>query len=149
MREGIFRCQKRCCQIVITVRNEHFQGRVDSHRLAECIGDVDILVLMATVVPRMYTPAQDFIGEIRFKSEFAADIVVEVRSIRALCDCTTRIVFVVFACGIAVDPFVSAIKPPDCPCFIAEQFLTEPSDVNPQIGSLNICLLYTSDAADE
>ena len=100
--EGIFGSEVRGSQIVIAIGDKNFEVRVKVQSLPQCFGDINEFVLMRFVAPGPYFPGQDVVGQVAFVLQFAADIVVEGGSLRALNDGITGIKFVMFTRVVSV-----------------------------------------------
>ncbi len=137
MIERVFGCEVWRAEIVISVRHVDFEIRVVRHRGTQRFSDVDIRVLKFFVRPRMHEAAQNFVRQIGFKFQLAADVIVERGGIRTHDVREQWIVFGMFGDAEPVAPDQTRIEPTDGESAFAQEFLEVMLVVDAQIRAFD------------
>ncbi len=136
----IDRVNRRCkwsCQVVITVRDIHFEERVEVHRFAQILRHIQVTVfLVAPVRPQAWV--EDFIRQVALEFQLGAHVFVKGRRVGPHDVCHAGVVFVELSCGIAVFAFESAVDAANRLALVAQQLFCEAVIVDAQVGALDV-----------
>jgi len=116
----------------------HLQGGILVHGAAQGFRHVHVAVLVLGIAPGAHPLRQDLVGQVAFKIQLAADVVIECRRVGTLDDRIGRIVFKILTDGITVHPNGAAVQATDGAVFRTAQFLAEVHMLNPQVGLFQV-----------
>ena len=136
--ERVLRRKIRRGKIIIAICHMHLEMRIDRDRFAQCLGDIDVLIFMLGITPRLHTRRENFVRQVGFKFQFAAHVIVERCGVGSHNVCETGIVIVDFARRVSVDAFESAVETTDGAAFIAQQLFGEPMNLDAQIRLIDV-----------
>ena len=135
-------------EVKIAAAHEHLEIRILTHRLAERLGDVDVLAFEGFVAPAFEEAREDFVGQIAPKAKLAPHVIIEGRGVWALNGGIRGIVLEHLASGVAVNPLKTAVQTPDGAPFISQQLLDKAEDADAQVALFDIGLAQSGVACE-
>ena len=127
-------------EVKIAAAHEHLEIGILTHRLAERLGDVDVLAFKLPVAPGLKEVGENLIGQVALKAQILTHVIIKGRGVGALNGGIRGVVLEHLASGVAVNPLETAVQTPDGAPSISQQLLDKAEDADAQVALFDIGL---------